>query len=327
MAGRKEWFAVFASVAIIGALVGLVFLTGQTVRGQLLPLQPWYLYEGATLTWEVQRDRLGEPQEGGPATFRVKEVANTTIVLYQEGGGQTLNETLSHEHMEGWWSTLAAQIAFRGLRYRNVTYRATLMTYDAGGQSFAALNESGSYEIIGLGLVTVERVTDLTTFALLYANESLRIELFGDPPRWFNDTRRLTSFHGIEPTAVDRMDVFEMRFEDSSTLVHAFNAPDLSIDAQNSAVNVAFVSAQEALIASLIDRRTVPVLDVAPGNASQSLMPINETHSLLRVRTSPGSFQFTLTLGQEPAMVEAPTSLSLGSGDALVRPGRRRPSP
>jgi len=315
--GRRLAAILIAIAAVAG--VGSVILT---LSGEEPPCStagrsvPWFLREGASLSWRLEKT-TGGPVASSVLEWSVSRVKDGNITFLMRTDTAVSNLTMTNQTAWDNLSTLAASLLSIEPRIDNLSYDAQIATFDAIGVSFPAFVERASYVFDLQNRFTEERVTELTSFVLLYSNVTLESSYPDSPPFLYTEVFQLLSVSNTSSLPVQDVEALQLRVDGNSTKFSFFNTGTPKTAVSGSSLRVAFEASQESVVAAIIDplvldRRTRSCLAI-----SGWLVYLDPSRFLLAARFPAGNHGMFLTFANTP-------EIAAGTGSWFLPPPETR---
>ena len=183
---------------------------------------PWFLREGASLSWRLEKT-TGGPVASSVLEWSVSRVKDGNITFLMRTDTAVSNLTMTNQTAWDNLSTLAASLLSIEPRIDNLSYDAQIATFDAIGVSFPAFVERASYVFDLQNRFTEERVTELTSFVLLYSNVTLESSYPDSPPFLYTEVFQLLSVSNTSSLPVQDVEALQLRVDGNSTKFSFFN--------------------------------------------------------------------------------------------------------
>ena len=300
-----------AVILVVAALVGtsavllwVTFFSPPMLEGQIAPLRPWFLQEGAEARWDVYEYGFGEWQNYS-AELKILAVGAEEITLVETARGPSFNRTVQIQDLFEHQTTLGAGLgAIHPLRIDILDYEAGLgVVTKIEGEPRAMLSER-AVSILGLNLIVTSRqVVELPNFLLLESESTVVLEQGGSSSVWSYQIRNLVSVDGVDLLSPRTVTTYTPPPPGEQHTFYLFNGRQLSGEQRNSTLHLNVDSETDAVLAAIMPHDAAASLRNVGPDLEDLLWPLNETHSLFAVRLSPGLLRLDFERFNPPEMV------------------------
>ena len=330
MTRRRRLAAVLVAIAAVAGVASVVII----LSGEEPPCStagrsaPWFLREGASVSWGVVKT-IGGSVSSEVLEMSVSKVEDGNITFLMRTDTTFSNVTMTNQTAWDNLSTLAASLLSIEPRIDDLSYDAQIATFDAIGVSFPAFVERASYVFDLQNRFTEERVTELTSFVLLYSNVTLESSYPDSPPFLYTEVFQVLSVSNTSSLPVQHVEVLQLRVDGNSTAFWFYNTGTPRTRVTGRSLRVEFDASQESVVAGVIDPLMLDRTTRSCLAISGWVVYLETTRYLLVMRFPVGNHGLFLTFADTPEIVSGagPSLLSLpANAHRASDAGTRTPS-